>query len=51
MSLDGGPEYPVTTDLSEAAGSLALAEEPIAFDVEAIRADFPILERTVVGRR
>ncbi len=26
--------------------SLALAEEPIAFDVEAIRADFPILERT-----
>ena len=52
MSLDGGPEYPATTDLSDAAaGSLALAEEPIAFDVEAIRADFPILERTVVGRR
>ena len=50
MSLDGGPEYPDTTDLTEAAvGSLALAEEPIAFDVEAIRADFPILERTVGG--
>jgi cysteine desulfurase/selenocysteine lyase len=51
MSVDGGPEYPVTTDLSEAAsGSLALAEEPIAFDVDAIRSDFPILERTVGGR-
>ena len=51
MSVDGGPEYPATTDLSEAAsGSLALAEEPIAFDVDAIRADFPILERTVGGR-
>jgi cysteine desulfurase / selenocysteine lyase len=50
MSVDGGPEYPVTTDLTEApTGSLALAEEPIAFDVEAIRADFPILERTVGG--
>ena len=50
MSVDGGPEYPVTTDLAEApTGSLALAEEPIAFDVEAIRADFPILERTVGG--
>jgi cysteine desulfurase/selenocysteine lyase len=51
MSVDGGPEYPATTDLSEAAsGSLALAEEPIAFNVDAIRADFPILERTVGGR-
>src|SRR5688500_20117924 len=50
MSLDGGPEYPATTDLSDAAtGSLALAEEPLAFDVEAIRADFPILERTIGG--
>jgi cysteine desulfurase / selenocysteine lyase len=48
MTLDGGPEYPDTTDLADlAAGSVALAEEPIAFDVEAIRADFPILERTV----
>jgi cysteine desulfurase/selenocysteine lyase len=51
MSVDGGPEYPATTDLSEAAsGSLALAEEPIAFNVDAIRGDFPILERTVGGR-
>jgi cysteine desulfurase/selenocysteine lyase len=51
MSVDGGPEYPVTTDLADAAsGSLALAEEPIVFDVDAIRADFPILERTVGGR-
>ena len=51
MSVDGGPEYPATTDLSAtASGSLALAEEPIAFDVDAIRSDFPILERTVGGR-
>src|SRR5215211_231936 len=51
MSVDGGPEYPATTDLSAtASGSLALAEEPIAFDVDAIRSDFPILERTVSGR-
>jgi cysteine desulfurase / selenocysteine lyase len=51
MSVDGGPEYPATTDVTEVAtGSLALAEEPIAFDVEAIRGDFPILERTVDGR-
>jgi cysteine desulfurase / selenocysteine lyase len=51
MSVDGGPEYPATTDLSEAtSGSLALVEEPIAFNVDAIRADFPILERTVSGR-
>jgi cysteine desulfurase / selenocysteine lyase len=51
MSVDGGPEYPATTDLSEAAsGSLALAEERIAFDIDAIRADFPILERSVGGR-
>ena len=50
MSLNGGPEYPDTTDLAEAAaGSLVLADEPIAFDIEAIRADFPILERTVGG--
>ena len=51
MSFDGGPEYPDTTNLADvAAGSVALAEEPIAFDVDAIRADFPILERTVGGR-
>jgi cysteine desulfurase/selenocysteine lyase len=50
MSIDGGPEYPATTDLADAAtGGVALADEPIAFDVEAIRADFPILERTVDG--
>jgi cysteine desulfurase / selenocysteine lyase len=50
MSVEGGPEYPATTDLADvAAGSVALAEEPMAFDVEAIRADFPILERTVGG--
>ena len=50
MSVDGGPEYPATTDLADVAtGGVALADEPIAFDVEAIRADFPILERTVDG--
>jgi cysteine desulfurase/selenocysteine lyase len=50
MSVDGGPEYPATTDLVDVAtGGVALADEPIAFDVEAIRADFPILERTVDG--
>jgi cysteine desulfurase / selenocysteine lyase len=50
MSVDGGPEYPATTDLDDVAtGSIALADEPILFDVDAIRADFPILERTVDG--
>src|SRR6476661_5197946 len=50
MSVDGGPEYPATTDLANvAAGGVALVDEPIAFDVEAIRGDFPILERTVDG--
>jgi cysteine desulfurase/selenocysteine lyase len=50
MSINGGPEYPDTTELADVpASSVALAEEPIAFDVEAIRADFPILERTVGG--
>ena len=50
MSVDGGPEYPATTDLADVAtGGVALADEPITFDVEAIRADFPILERTVAG--
>ena len=52
MSLDGGPEYPVTTDLSDAAsGSLALAEEPIAFDVEAIRATSRSWNEPSVGGR
>jgi cysteine desulfurase/selenocysteine lyase len=50
VSVDGGPEYPATTDLDDVAtGSIALADEPILFDVDAIRADFPILERTVDG--
>jgi cysteine desulfurase/selenocysteine lyase len=50
MSVNGGPEYPATTDLDDVAtGSIALADEPILFDVDAIRADFPILERTVDG--
>ena len=50
MSVDGGPEYPATTDLADVAtGGVALVDEPIAFDVEAIRGDFPILERTVDG--
>ena len=36
MSVDGGPEYPATTDLAEVAtGGVALVDEPIAFDVEA----------------
>ncbi|MFL6133246.1 MAG: cysteine desulfurase [Nocardioidaceae bacterium] len=41
------PEYPPTVAVDEApleAGSAP--EEPIPFDVEAIRADFPILQRT-----
>jgi cysteine desulfurase / selenocysteine lyase len=50
MSVDGGPEYPASTDLADVAtGGVALVDEPIAFDVEAIRGDFPILERTVDG--
>ena len=50
MSVDGGPEYPATTDLADVpTGGVALVDEPIAFDVEAIRGDFPILERTVDG--
>ena len=50
MSVDGGPEYPATTDLPDVpTGGVALVDEPIAFDVEAIRGDFPILERTVDG--
>jgi cysteine desulfurase / selenocysteine lyase len=50
MSVDGGPEYPASTDLADVAtGGVALVDEPIAFDVEAIRGDFPILARTVDG--
>ena len=44
MSVNGGPEYPATTDLSDVGvGNLALAEEPIAFDVDAIRGGLPDL--------
>ena len=39
------PEYAPTVPVDEAPLSTA-ADDPIPFDVEAIRADFPILERT-----
>jgi cysteine desulfurase/selenocysteine lyase len=39
------PEYAPTVPVDEAPLG-ALGDEPIPFDVEAIRADFPILERT-----
>ena len=41
MSVSGGPEYAATIDLDE----VAAPAEPIPFDVEHIRSDFPILER------
>ena len=46
-------EYPEVVEPAEldAATSPEPTEEPIPFDVEAIRADFPILERTVSDRR
>jgi cysteine desulfurase / selenocysteine lyase len=40
-------EYPLPTDLDE----VELPDEPIPFDVDAIRADFPILERTIPDGR
>ena len=40
-------EYPVPTAIDE----VELADEPIPFDVDAIRADFPILERTTPDGR
>ncbi len=45
--VEGGPEYPVTTDIDEIglAGVLE-PDESIPFDVDAIRGDFPILART-----
>ena len=51
MSVNGGPEYPATTDIDEVTladrvDELDGPDEPIPFDVENIRADFPILERT-----
>jgi cysteine desulfurase/selenocysteine lyase len=41
-------EYPATVGIDEVndIGALAAADEPIPFDVEHIRADFPILGRT-----
>ena len=47
MSLTGAAEYPLPTDIDE----IELADEPIPFDVDAIRADFPILERTTPDGR
>jgi cysteine desulfurase/selenocysteine lyase len=51
MSVNGGPEYPATKDIDEVTladrdDELDGSDEPIPFDVEHIRADFPILERT-----
>jgi cysteine desulfurase/selenocysteine lyase len=40
------PEYPLTVPLDEATVGELPGDEAIPFDVEAIRADFPILERT-----
>ncbi len=40
------PEYPPTVPLGEISVGELEPEESIPFDVEAIRADFPILERT-----
>ncbi len=42
------PEYPLTVPVTEAPDA-ALADDAIPFDVEHIRADFPILERTADG--
>ena len=41
MSVSGGPEYAATIALDE----VDVPDEPIPFDVEHIRADFPILQR------
>ncbi len=43
------PEYPLTVAVSDAPEA-PLADESIPFDVEHIRADFPILERTSDGQ-
>jgi cysteine desulfurase / selenocysteine lyase len=45
--LAGGPEYPHTVPVTHEP---AAVDEPIPFDVEHIRADFPILDRTVGDR-
>ena len=42
-SVNRLPEYPDTVEVTEVE---PLADEPIPFDVETIRGDFPILERT-----
>src|SRR3954468_2137555 len=49
----GAAEYPEVIEPTEldAAESLASGDEPIPFDVDAIRADFPILERTTPDGR
>jgi cysteine desulfurase/selenocysteine lyase len=41
MSVSGGPEYAATIALDE----VDVPDEPIPFDVDHIRADFPILQR------
>jgi cysteine desulfurase/selenocysteine lyase len=46
-TLAGGPEYPDTVAVVDEATEV---DEPIPFDVDHIRADFPILERTVGDR-
>ena len=48
FALEKTPEYPDVIEPAEldAAESLSATDEPIPFDVDAIRADFPILERT-----
>ena len=46
--LSGGAQYPEPIEPTELdrADALHAVDEPIPFDVDAIRADFPILERT-----
>jgi cysteine desulfurase/selenocysteine lyase len=46
-TLAGGPEYPDTVAVVDERTEV---DEPIPFDVDHIRADFPILERTVGDR-
>jgi cysteine desulfurase/selenocysteine lyase len=46
-TVAGGPEYPDTVAVGDATAEV---DEPIPFDVDHIRADFPILERTVGDR-
>jgi cysteine desulfurase/selenocysteine lyase len=50
--LSGGAQYPEPIEPTELDGADALhvVDEPIPFDVDAIRADFPILERTAGDR-